>query len=86
MDGKRWSNDCIASPYDDFGHPNAAEVQIGDVGLETKLKFLYLFDYGNEWCFVVEVENIMQQAGEQFIPYVKEKKGKAPAQYTEDWD
>lgn len=87
MDGIKWSNDCIASPHDSSDNPNAAEVKIGDIGLEPGQKFLYLFDYGDEWSFVVEVEDIKLNSRESFSPYVKEEKGKAPAQYyNEEWD
>jgi hypothetical protein len=44
---------------------------------------LYLFDYGDEWFFVVEVEEIKQMPVEEFEPYVKEIKGEAPSQYAE---
>ncbi len=31
MDGEKWSDDCVASPLDDYGHPQAHNVQIGDL-------------------------------------------------------
>lgn len=84
MDGRTWSNDCIASPYDDYGHPNAAKVQIGDLGLIPGQRFLFLYDYGDEWIFNVEVEQIQEKDSKPFRPFVKERKGDAPDQYGAD--
>ncbi|KGA98981.1 hypothetical protein AJ85_19025 [Alkalihalobacillus alcalophilus ATCC 27647 = CGMCC 1.3604] len=84
MDGEKWSNDCIASPGDDYGHPNADQILIGGLGLIPKQRFLYLFDYGHEWKFTVEVEQIQEVDSIPFNPFVQERKGKAPEQYAED--
>lgn len=81
MDGRMWSHDCIASPDDDFGHADASKVQIGMVGLLEKQQFLYVYDYGDEWTFVVEVDEIEGDIQELFNPYVEDAKGNAPKQY-----
>ncbi|WHY87043.1 plasmid pRiA4b ORF-3 family protein [Neobacillus novalis] len=81
MDGKRWSDDCIVSPQDDYGHPNADKIQIGEVGFRSKQRFLFLYDYGDVWTFIVEVEHIDEMDSTAFRPYVKEGKGKPPEQY-----
>lgn len=81
MDATKWSDDCIASPHDYGDHPNAAKVQIGAVGLYVGQKILYLYDYGDEWCFDVEVEKIEEKGQQVVSPYIKEEKGTAPAQY-----
>ncbi|NHC38918.1 plasmid pRiA4b ORF-3 family protein [Bacillus sp. MM2020_1] len=86
MDGKKWSNDCITSPNDSFGHPNAAEVEIGEIGLKPKQQFLYLFDYGDEWTFSVELDHIEEMDSTPIEPYVKAKNGEAPLQYEYDED
>jgi hypothetical protein len=86
MDGVKWSTDCITSPYDNDGQPVATEIQIGEIGLEQGQRFLYLFDYGDEWTFVVEVENIQELDSVPFKPYLMEGKGKAPAQYPEYYE
>lgn len=78
MDGKKWSNDCITSPNDSFGHPNAAEVEIGEIWLKPKLRFLYLFDYGDEWTFFVELDHIEEMDSTPIEPYVKAKNGELP--------
>lgn len=81
MDGKKWSEDCIVSPYDDYGYQHANKVQIGMLGLRSKQRFLYLYDYGDEWTFVVEVDHLEEIDSVSFKPYVKEGKGEAPEQY-----
>lgn len=53
MDNKKWSYDRYESPYDEG--PNADEVMIGKLGLHAGKTFLYLFNYGDEWEFKVEV-------------------------------
>src|SRR5699024_5531958 len=32
MDGKKWSKKCIASPHENFGHPQSDRIRIGDLG------------------------------------------------------
>ncbi|MBE1556791.1 plasmid pRiA4b ORF-3 family protein [Sporosarcina limicola] len=83
MDGRKWSHDCIASPMDDSGHADASKVQIGAQGLFPKQNFLYVFDYGDEWTFVVEIDQINENILELVNPYVKAEKGKAPQQYAD---
>ncbi len=83
MDGRKWSDDCIASPHDNGSHPNAARVKIGAVGLQPGQRILYLYDYGDEWCFDVEVEKIEEKSQQIVRPYVREEKGAAPPQYRD---
>lgn len=86
MDGKKWSNDCITSPNDNYGHPQANKVHIGDLVLECGKRFLYLYDYGDEWMFTVEVIHIQKTDPEPFKPFVKVSIGEAPTQYDAvDW-
>ena len=69
MDGKKWSQDCIVAPHDDTGSPNAAEVTIGSVGMRAGQRFMYLFDYGNEWVFTIKVEQIQETEPEPGTQY-----------------
>lgn len=87
MDGEKWSMDCISSPDDDSEGPKADKVQVGDLGFITGQRFLYLYDYGDEWQFLIEVEDIKETNPESFQPYLKESKGEGPEQYffDEDW-
>jgi hypothetical protein len=48
-------------------------------------KMLFLYDYGNDWRFVVEVIGLGQTAAKIRYPKVLKKVGKAPEQYG-SWD
>jgi len=80
MDNKKWSYDRYESPLDEDG-PYAEDVTIGELGLYTGKTFLYLFDYGDEWEFKVEVEEIDLDRPLPLIPKIIDKHGKAPDQY-----
>lgn len=81
MDGKKWSENCIVAPLDDYGDPVATEVKIGSVGLYAEQQFMYLYDYGDEWTFTITVEQIEKEKPEPAKPYLKERKGEGPKQY-----
>lgn len=80
MDGKAWSDEKFASPYNDEG-PFVDDVQIGELDLSEGQRILYLFDYGDEWRFEVRLEEIRQGGSKLRRPKIVEKKGKAPEQY-----
>lgn len=84
MDGRAWSKDKFTCPYDYEG-PYSHEVKIGELQLYKKQKFLYLFDYGDEWRFNVEVFDIEDSDVKLLRPIIIESKGEAPQQYP-DWD
>lgn len=79
MEGKPWSHNCIYAPECDKG-PSAARISIGDLGLHADQQFMYIFDFGDEWQFKVEVLEITREPGPPF-PVITEKKGKSPKQY-----
>lgn len=81
MDRKKWSNHCIASPDDDFGHPDASKLRIDSIGLHIGQRFLYLFDYGDEWTFTVKVEKIDEKDTTHFTPQLIASQGAGPVQY-----
>jgi len=80
MDGKRWSRERFTSPYDDEG-PHVDEPRIGELGLYVGQDILYLFDYGDEWEFRVELEEIRREGPKPGAPKVVVKKGRSPKQY-----
>jgi hypothetical protein len=80
MDGKAWSHESFTSPYDEEG-PWVDDVRIGELGLFIGQNILYLFDYGSEWHFRVELEEIRTEGLKPREPKIIEKKGKAPEQY-----
>ena len=72
----------IASPDGDDGVSFASEWSIGELGLAAKQKFIYLFDFGDEHAFQVDVLNTRPQAEKVEYPRVVEKRGRAPKQYA----
>ena len=80
MDGKAWSHESFTSP-DEEGGPWVDDVRIGELGLFIGQNILYLFDYGDEWHFQVELEEIRAEGLKPREPKIIEKKGKAPEQY-----
>ena len=81
MSGRAWDDSTeYASPYADG--PSADEVKIGDLSLRMKQKFLYLFDYGDEHRFDVQLVGINPEAAQEGrYPRIVERHGKAPQQY-----
>jgi len=81
MSGKAWDK------HSEYCHPEAdgppaTKVKIESLSLKPKQKFLYLFDYGDEWRF--EVEFLKQGSSEKAAyPHIIDSRGKAPEQYPD---
>jgi hypothetical protein len=91
----------FVSLWDNEGPAWVDEAVIGELGLTLKHKFLYLFDYGDNHEFEIEVVGIREKAEPGKYPRVIDSNGKAPRQYhyaedddegededleDEDWD
>lgn len=50
---------------------------------EAKKKMVFLFDYGDEWIFLVECKGISEPLEKTKYPRVIEKVGKSPEQYPD---
>jgi hypothetical protein len=83
MDGEAWSDDNFQDPRGGEG-PFATHVQLGALDLYVGKRFLYLFDFGDEWHFWVTVLQIDPAVPEPKNPAVVDKEGKNPKQYP-DW-
>lgn len=60
----------------------ATKVKIESLNLKPKQKFLYLFDYGDQWEF--EVEYVKEGSPEKTIyPRIIDSRGEAPQQYPD---
>ena len=84
MDGKPWSQNAYWE-RNTGDSPFADRATIGKLELVKGQKFIYLFDFGDEWTFTVGVDEILHSDVPPARPVVVEKKGDAPAQYP-DWD
>jgi hypothetical protein len=60
----------------------ATRVRIESLNLKPKQKFLYLFDYGDEWQF--EVEFLKEGSSEEALyPRIVDSRGEASQQYSD---
>lgn len=94
---KRYEYNAIDYPFDretydayspqpsDELDEKSARVRIDSLNLKTHERFAYLFDFGDEWGHVIEVESVEQSAGRAKFPKVIKKKGKAPPQYEDEY-
>jgi len=62
----------------------ASRIRIDSVELYGGPRFLYLFDYGDEWWHDVELVSITQRVTRTNYPRVVKKQGKSPPQYPSD--
>lgn len=80
MDGERYSDEAYNDPRGEEG-PFASDVKLGELELTPGQRFLYLFDFGDNWEFWVTVLEINPEQPELAAPKIIDKKGKAPKQY-----
>jgi tetratricopeptide (TPR) repeat protein len=59
----------------------ATRIRIDSLALYGGPKFLYLFDYGDEWWHDVELTGVTQRVTRASYPRVVKKQGKSPPQY-----
>ena len=64
--------------------PSTTEVKIGDLPLEIGSAIEYLFDFGDNWEFQLELEEIKSDTRSDFSEIIASH-GEAPPQYP-DWD
>jgi len=83
------TQDAPEEPAVDSGHQGVKTVTVAEVFTEGR-RLLYLFDYGDEWRFIVTFMRRQQETDLVGYPKVLEGVGKAPEQYSsleeEDWE
>jgi hypothetical protein len=79
MDGQPWSRKAYWC-REDNQQPYADKAIIGRLDLTPGQRFLYLFDFGDEWMFDVQVEEILLSDVPPARPVVLESKGAVPEQ------
>ena len=62
----------------------ATRIRIDSVELYGGPKFLYLFDYGDEWWHNVELLSVTERVIRSNYPRVVKKQGKSPPQYSSE--
>ena len=53
---------------------------------QPKKQMIFLFDYGDEWTFLVECTGLSNPIAKTKYPKLIKKFGKAPKQYEDDYD
>ena len=89
MDNRAWSDvDSYFMVIDDDDNNNryTCDYPLYKVGLNLNKKFLYIFDFGDEWRFACRVLKVLDESVNE--AEIIRSKGKAPEQYPEyeDWD
>jgi hypothetical protein len=74
---------CEDSPFGDEAQNNAEDATLDALGLKTRQKFLYLFDFGDEWWHDITVERTDAPAEKGEYPRIVEKHGESPPQYPD---
>ena len=82
MEGTPWKGAAYWSPHNDEG-PFTNKIKLGSLDLVTKQKFLYLFDFGDEWRFLVQIEKIIKDGTGVLKPTILETCGESPEQYSD---
>ena len=84
MDNSAWSDrDAYFCPEDGEGRLTS-DYRLRDLSLFKGKKFLYLFDYGDEWRFECRV--LREEAGSREGYEILRSKGALPEQYRDDYD
>jgi hypothetical protein len=81
MSNQAWDDGtAYNSPYTDG--PSASSVKIEELDLRMKQRFLYLFDYGDEHRFEVQLIDVNPEAPrDESYPRILERHGEDPEQY-----
>jgi len=85
---KKWSNsnegyELFADIGEESEFKGVKRTKISKAFDQIEKKMLFLFDYGDEWHFIVELKGIeLSKEGERY-PFVAESIGGAPSQYGE---
>lgn len=83
MSGKAWDQESeYTCPHESFlRNEKTANIELKALHLEPKQKFLYLYDFGDENHFHVEVFSEGKVLKGEKYPKILESKGKPPEQY-----
>jgi tetratricopeptide (TPR) repeat protein len=82
LSNKPWdSSSEYGLPDPESDARNAERARIDSLGLQVKKRFLYLFDFGDEWWHSIELVSIKEGEPKGRYPRIVESKGEAPPQY-----
>ena len=72
------------SPYYGYESENAAEEMLENFSFVPKQKFLFLYDFGDQWRFTMTVEKEINEVTPE--AFVVQSRGESPLQYRDDWE
>jgi len=75
----------VLYPFIEEAGPKTDEVAVGEVPLQPGQSMTFLFDFGDNWQFDVQLERIDPPKSRMKGPKILESHGKAPEQYP-SWD
>ncbi len=78
----------VSHPYCEES-PSTTEVCVGELPLQPGDKMIFLFDFGDNWEFDVELEEIQPPNTKIKKPKILKRHGEAPSQYwseEDDWE
>ncbi len=86
MDNCPYSEDAYYAPGDEEERC-ADEVTLDELSLKVGRKFLYIFDFGCDWNFTIQVQRI-ERVDHKPVPMILESHGQNPSQYGDeiDWE
>jgi len=85
LSNKFWDSSFEYSlPSPESNAKNAKRARIDSLDLKPQKKFLYLFDFGDEWWHSIELLAIKDREPKGKYPRVIESQGEAPPQYDEE--
>ncbi len=78
------SKQIIYDPYYEEGDMHADETKINDMTWQIKQQILYIFDFGDDWNFICELQKISPLEEPFPTPQIIESVGESPEQYEDE--
>ncbi len=78
--GMEYSCSTEEDPFDGE-RPNPTSTKLYKLNLKKGKRFLFVFDFGDDQRFGIEVDGFGEATGRNRYPLILEEKGKAPKQY-----
>ena len=86
LSGKAWDRSTeYVDPRAREPGDRSARVRLDRLSLRPRQRFLYIFDFGDEWRHDIRVEKLDLKTDRGEYPRIVEEHGEAPPQYGE-WD
>lgn len=85
---KKWTDstegyELFADVGEESKFKGVRQAKANQIFYDIGKKWLFLFDYGDDWHFIIELERIEQAENDKRYPLVIESVGDAPPQYEE---